>query len=114
MPLQPWDHFAYTQIKNKLLSKVKEEIQRNLIEQKLKEFELYEKRFNKMKEWEKAKEREIKDKQRERKQSKRLEKEMKERKKEMGERAFRDWLRRSMGKHTRIFTSFLGLEWNFD
>jgi hypothetical protein len=42
---QPWDHCAYKQIKNKLVSKVKEDIQRDLIEQKLKEFEQYEERF---------------------------------------------------------------------
>lgn len=67
-----------------------------------------------MKEWEKVKEREIREKQRQRKQSKKLDKEMKVRKKEMGERAFRDWLRRSMGMNTRVLSGLLDLESIFD
>jgi hypothetical protein len=66
--------------------------------------------FNKMKEWEKVKDREIKKKKRTRWQSKKLEKEMKSRKREMGSRVFRDWLRRSMGKQIYKFNEFLS--WN--
>jgi hypothetical protein len=66
--------------------------------------------FNKMKEWEKVKDREFKKKKRSRRQSKKLEKEMKSRKREMGSRVFRDWLRRSMGKRIYKFDEFLS--WN--
>lgn len=88
-----WDHSAYTQIKSKLLAKVKEDMQRNLVEQKLKEFEEYEKAVKN-----RRPNTDLRKKRMEVREQKKLEKQMKQQKKENGERAFRDWLRRSMGK----------------
>lgn len=95
---QAWDSVTYHKIMDKLLANVKEEFKLKLIEQKLREFGEYEHRRDVMKQWEKKKDREIKEVKRQGKQKKRLEKEMKERKKVNGEKAFREWLRKSMGR----------------
>lgn len=83
---------------DKLLTNVKEEFKLKLIEQKLREFAEYEHRRERMKQWEKKKDREIKEGKRQGRQKKRLEREMKERKKVNGEKAFREWLKKSMGR----------------
>ena len=97
-PIPKWDQAAYTQLLSKLLSNIKEEFQRNMIEQKFKEFEEYEMRKFKMKQWEKKKDKQIKQARRVSRQQKKLDKELKARKRENGEKAFREWLRRSMGR----------------
>lgn len=85
---------------NKLLAtiNVKEEIKRSLIEDKLREFQEYENRRRKMKHWESRKKIQYKEERRVSQQKARIEKEIKQQRRENGEKAFRDWLKKSMGK----------------
>lgn len=82
--------------KEKLISNVKDEIQRNMITRKIKFFEEYEERRERMAKWEKDKERQLKQARRELREKRMLDKELKLRKQEFGEKAFKDWLRRSI------------------
>ena len=90
-PSSAWDHATYVQIKNKLLSKVKEEI---VAYQIVNKGSKYESRVSKMKKWEKQKKKEIQSQRRISKEKRKLEKEMRQQKKDNGEKAFRDWLKR--------------------
>lgn len=82
--------------KEKLINNVKDEIQRNMITRKIKFFEEYEERRERMAKWEKDKDRQLKQARRELREKRLLEKELKLRKQEFGEKAFKDWLRRSI------------------
>ena len=82
--------------KEKLISNVKDEIQRNMIARKIKYFEEYEERKERMAKWEKDKYYQLKKTKREIREKKILDKEMKLRKQQFGEKAFKEWLRRSI------------------
>jgi len=79
-----------------LFENVKKEMQKTMLEQKMKEFEEYEDRKQRMKKWETNKVKQTKQAKRISKEKKRLDRKNEALRKENGNKAFRDWLKKSM------------------